>query len=293
MGRYMGIKDLTEKILEDYNDIFADIVNVLVFKGKQRIKPETLVNTGVHSQYKNDKTGVLHEQERDVAKYWKNGKVRIALCGLENQTAVEPKMPLRVFGYEGASYRGQLEEKSAVPVITLVLYFGNEHWRAEKHLKDLLDIPEGMEEYVNDLKINVFEIAWLTDEQISMFKSDFRIVADFFVRKRKNKDYVPDNKTEIRHVDAVLKMLSAVTGDRRYENILSDGKGKVSNMCEVAERLEQMGIEKGRLEGEQMTVYSFVQDKTITPEQGAHKLNISVAELEKKMKEAGYTYPVF
>lgn len=48
----MGIKDLTEKILEDYNDIFADIVNVLVFKGKQRIKPETLVNTGVHSQYK-------------------------------------------------------------------------------------------------------------------------------------------------------------------------------------------------------------------------------------------------
>ena len=42
----MGIKDLTEKILEDYNDIFADIVNVLVFKGKQRIKPETLVNTG-------------------------------------------------------------------------------------------------------------------------------------------------------------------------------------------------------------------------------------------------------
>ncbi|MCB6141677.1 Rpn family recombination-promoting nuclease/putative transposase [Lachnospira pectinoschiza] len=232
----MGIKDLTEKILEDYNDIFADIVNVLVFKGKQRIKPETLVNTGVHSQYKNDKNGVLHEQERDVAKYWMNGKVRIALCGLENQTAVEPKMPLRVFGYEGASYRGQLEEKSAVPVITLVLYFGNEHWRAEKHLKDLLDIPEGMEEYVNDLKINVFEIAWLTDEQISMFKSD---------------------------------------------------------MCEVAERLEQMGIEKGRLEGEQMTVYSFVQDKTITPEQGAHKLNISVAELEKKMKEAGYTYPVF
>ena len=23
MGRYMGIKDLTEKILEDYNDIFC------------------------------------------------------------------------------------------------------------------------------------------------------------------------------------------------------------------------------------------------------------------------------
>ena len=279
----MGIKDLTEKILEDYNDIFADIVNVLVFKGKQRIKPETLVNTGVHSQYKNDKTGVLHEQERDVAKYWMNGKVRIALCGLENQTAVEPKMPLRVFGYEGASYRGQLEEKHTVPVITLVLYFGNEHWNAGKHLKDLLDIPEGMEEYVNDLKINVFEIAWLTDEQISMFKSDFKIVANFFVKKRRNKNYNPDDKTQIRHSDAVLKMLSAVTGDVKYENIPSDGKGKVNNMCEVAERLTQQGREE--------MVYEFVGNKTITPQQGADALNISVEELEEKMKEAGYTCP--
>ena len=30
----MGEKDLTEKILEDYNDVFADIMNALVFEGK-------------------------------------------------------------------------------------------------------------------------------------------------------------------------------------------------------------------------------------------------------------------
>ena len=72
----MGEKDLTEKILEDYNDIFADIVNVLVFKGKQRIKPEDLETGAVHSQYRSDTSGTLHEQERDVVKYWKNGKKR-------------------------------------------------------------------------------------------------------------------------------------------------------------------------------------------------------------------------
>lgn len=27
----MGQKDITEKLLEDYNDVFADIVNVLLF----------------------------------------------------------------------------------------------------------------------------------------------------------------------------------------------------------------------------------------------------------------------
>lgn len=31
----MGEKDITEKILADYNDVFADIVNVLLFGGKQ------------------------------------------------------------------------------------------------------------------------------------------------------------------------------------------------------------------------------------------------------------------
>ena len=31
----MGEKDLTEKILEEYNDVFADIMNSLLFKGKE------------------------------------------------------------------------------------------------------------------------------------------------------------------------------------------------------------------------------------------------------------------
>mgnify|MGYP007107748300 FL=1 len=48
----MGEKDLTEKILEDYNDVFADIMNALVFKGKDVVHPDSLRNSSVHSQYK-------------------------------------------------------------------------------------------------------------------------------------------------------------------------------------------------------------------------------------------------
>ena len=36
----MGEKDIAEKVLEDYNDVFADIVNVLLFQGDQIVKPE-------------------------------------------------------------------------------------------------------------------------------------------------------------------------------------------------------------------------------------------------------------
>ena len=48
----MGQKDITEKVLEDYNDVFADIINGLLFGGEQEIKPEDLENTTVHAQYK-------------------------------------------------------------------------------------------------------------------------------------------------------------------------------------------------------------------------------------------------
>ena len=88
----MGEKDITEKILEDYNDVFADIINGLLFDGVQEIKPEALENTNVHAQYKAEDDKV-HELERDIAKYWKDEKVELAICGIENQSIVEKNMP--------------------------------------------------------------------------------------------------------------------------------------------------------------------------------------------------------
>lgn len=40
----MKSKDIIEKTLESYNDIFADIVNVLLFKGKRIITEDSLTD---------------------------------------------------------------------------------------------------------------------------------------------------------------------------------------------------------------------------------------------------------
>ena len=210
----MGQKDITEKLLEDYNDVFADIINGLIFKGEQRILPGSLENAKVHSQYKAE-DGKVHELERDVIKYWKEKKVELAICGIENQSNVKKYMPFRIIGYDGAAYRSQLLEnrKEILPVMTIVLYFGTDHhWYGKKNIKGLMKIPEGLEEYINDYEMKVFEIAWLTEEEISRFHSDFKVVANFFVQKRKHKDYIPDDPTEIRHIDEVLKLLRVMTG---------------------------------------------------------------------------------
>lgn len=93
--------------------MFADIVNVLVLEGRQRIDPDDLTAAAVHSQYKAD-DGVLHEQERDVSKYWKKQKIHMALFGIENQTDIEKNMPFRVIGYDGAAYRQQLLQRGSL-----------------------------------------------------------------------------------------------------------------------------------------------------------------------------------
>lgn len=95
----MGKKDISEKVLFRYNDVFADIINVLVFGGERRVKENALEIANVMEQYKAE-DGVLHEEERDLCKYWKDGDIRIALMGLENQSDVERNMPIRVLDYD-------------------------------------------------------------------------------------------------------------------------------------------------------------------------------------------------
>lgn len=64
------------------------------------------------------------------------------------------------------------------------------------------------------MKLNLFEIACLTEEQVRMFRSDFRIVADYFVQKRKNGDCKP-SRERMEHVQAVLQLLSVMENDAR------------------------------------------------------------------------------
>jgi hypothetical protein len=251
----MAAKDTTEKILLSHNDVFADIINGLIFHGRQVVKSNSLQDRITHAQFKAD-DNQIHEEERDVIKAWTDGKIDIMMCGFENQTAPFKLMPARVIAYDGASYKSQLladeSRNQVVPVATLVLYFGKEHWNQPTTLKEVMSgIPEGFEPYVNDYKIHVFEIAWLTDDEIDCFKSDFKIVANFFSKKRRfGEDYVPDDSQEIKHVDEVLKLLSAFTKDSRFAELLREPmERRINNMCEVVDRLEKKGFDKGVAQG--------------------------------------------
>ena len=181
----MAEKDITEKMLEAYNDVFADIVNVLLFDGKREVGEDELADAVTRSAFKAD--GKIHEQERDVAKFWEKENVRISLYGLENQSRPDRDMPLRLASYDGAGYKAQMLDdtrKERYPVVSLVLHFGMEKWNEPLTLKECLNIPDELEGYVNDYKMNLYQIAYLTEKQVNMFQSDFKVVAEYFTQKR-------------------------------------------------------------------------------------------------------------
>ena len=72
--------------------------------------------------------------------------------------------------------------------------------------------------------------------------------------------------------------------------LLVDKEG-VSNMCDVAQRLEDRGMKKGIDLGSNQMIYSLVEEKSISMEKGAEKLEISIEKLQDDMVKAGYKCP--
>ena len=284
----MAEKDITEKNLEALNDVFADIVNVLLFKGEQVINEKDLEADTTKSMFKAD--GKIHEQERDVSKFWKNGEIRISILGIENQTAQDSDMPLRVISYDGASYKQQLldkKQKKRYPVATLVLYFGTEEkWSKAKHLYDCFEVPVKLKPFVNDYKINVFNIAFLSPKTISMFKSDFKIIAEYFRTKRLNQKY-KGSKEKLKHANETLKMFSALTGDDSFEKVYNEGnfkKGGIT-MCDVVERIRNDGRTEGITEGQERIIMNLIESNAGTIEQIAAWVKLPVKEVQKIAKK--------
>ena len=252
-------KDISEKTLEDCNDVFADIVNNVIFGGRKVVQPEALTNATVTSQMKLD--GKLHEQERDVAKYWNDRKIRLCLLGLENMTQMEHDMVLRVFSYDGASYREQVNDRISArrvgqkprpvyPAITVVLYFGQNHWTAPRSLRECMqvELPPELTALVPDYQLHIVELAHMTPEQVEAFQSDFFLPV-FYLN---NPGSTPPADRVIRHVDETMKLMTAITGKPNYidagKDLLAREEGGDITMLDFLERAEARGREAAEKE---------------------------------------------
>lgn len=266
--------DPTEKLLEDYEDVFADIINVLLYQGRPVVKPENLRDGPTASMYKAAE-GRVNQKNRDILKFDTEHGVEIRVYGLENQTKSSNVMPVRIMGYDFSSYDRNIRKEKAknkrlkreadyaaelwpdqklCPVITLVLYFGTEPWSGPTSLHDMLDLPDELKEYVPDYRINLVQVAFLPDETIAQFQSDFQIVAEFFKAKRLgNSNQLRYNQKKWNHVAELLDFFQTFTGQKKYEKIKQEvierSKKEEIVMDPIFDTVWKEGLEEGLEKG--------------------------------------------
>ena len=102
------------------------------------------------------------------------------------------------------------------------------------------------------------------------------------------------DKTEFVHTDEVLKLMSLLTDDGRYELTLSAEGGKPKNMCEMLDRVEARGVEKGMAKGRaegmakgEDMVIALLRKLTPGSEDYNKALNASAEERKELYKKYG------
>jgi len=89
-------KDLAEKYLESFSDVFADIYNVLLFR-KEILLEEGLEEGPTESIYKVEENN-FRNQFRDTVKLYKNGLYKVASFGIENESRIDKICPSGLWG---------------------------------------------------------------------------------------------------------------------------------------------------------------------------------------------------
>ena len=129
---------------------------------------------------------------------------------------------------------------------------------------------------------NLYEIAFLTPEKVKLFRSDFRYVADYLVQKRMTNDYKPSADL-LQHVDETLKLMSVLTDDRRFEEVIEElpGKGGTS-MCTVLDKVENKGREEGKLEG---MIQVYYKELHYSADQISRELDTPVDQIQEIIRK--------
>ena len=93
---------------------------------------------------------------------------------------------------------------------------------------------------------------------------------------------------EIKHVDAVLKLMYVLTGDDRYTKYINElgRKGEPVKMCKVLDIIEDRGRSEGMKRGGLVMLAHLAEDGTITVEKAAEKAGMSISDFRNVMDES-------
>lgn len=257
------------------NAHFADLFNAALFDGAQVLNPADLseVDTDVSSLIKFNGHAETVQKVLDVVKKTAYG-VDFVLWGLENQAKIHYAMPLRHMLGDSLSYLKEYNEIAARnkmdkdfqssdeffsnfkktdrlhPVVSLCVYYGVNEWDAPFCLSDMLEIPEKLNPFISDYKMNLLQLR--KSGFLHFRNSDVNVVFDVS-RAIYERDFEKINTLyKNQEISAELGVvIGAITESQKLIDhaLQSERRGGQINMCSALEELVNEGVERGRQEG--------------------------------------------
>ena len=204
----MAEKDIYAKKYMGKNAVFADAFNVLLYHGRQRIRPEQLSpldSVEVAAPYGKAGNMLALERIRDNIRLLsskEDGTAAYLLLGIDTQSKPHLAMPVRNMLYDSLSYVKQIEDireryrqehdygkdseeflsglhrdDKLLPVITAVVNLSSKPWDGPLRLYDMLEIedPE-LRHWVQDFKIHLIDPHRMSEADLDLFQTDLGLV---------------------------------------------------------------------------------------------------------------------
>ena len=199
--------------------------------------------------------------------------VEFVMLGMESQERIHYAMPLRVMGYDYSTYKKQYDDNAKkyqksdgldkdeylsrmkrtdrfLPVITIVVYYGEKPWDGAISLHGMLDIPEEMKKFVNDYRMMLVEARQNNLKFHNINNTDFfnmlEMVLDRSIPKNEAKEKVIKYAEENNVDRTVIMTVAGATNCKIDYNSLTT-KGDVG-MSTLFKEIAQEGKAEGIIE---------------------------------------------
>ncbi|MDE7403702.1 MAG: Rpn family recombination-promoting nuclease/putative transposase [Lachnospiraceae bacterium] len=290
----MGKEDIKLKTYFENERRYADLWNGAVFGGKEVLKAEQLMeaNPVLHQA---DGQNILERNRDLVMKQSCDGQC-YAVFAVENQQTIDYSMPARIMLQEALEYNRQIkaitrknefEAKTCDPyhdagerlyrfrkadllhpVVTLVVYWGEEEWIGARSLHDMIDfgigdksLEEELRKLVPEYPIHFLNISVF--ERLEYFKTELRPLLELFKRRNSKKlfmEYIEANEAHWNMDDESWYMLSQLTHSKSLSKLIEEKnqreqlkriniERKEITMCKAIDDLENDARNEGREEG--------------------------------------------
>ena len=269
----MGKKDLAGKDFFANHRRFAELFNVILYHGEDIIRAEELERV-IRIYPSPSGKG---EMSRDI--FMKDVKRNICY-GLELETESDYGMPERVMVYDACELEQQIKEISKqhkeepqaggkldyrekksrlkesdilLPVVTVVLYLGTDHWEGRRKLSELYRIPEELQESLGqklpDYGFSIAEADFINPDNFKTDLKEFFQAMQYRNDKKKLRELLNTERFTRLDEETERAIMVHLGWKQLTEKMEKEGLGMCSALKEILEDEKAAGRKEGRIEG--------------------------------------------